>query len=123
MSNLVIIVNALHVRRSKIQKVAQFLKKNCKIVTLLNLATFTTFFLHCCLTEISITSLNMPVTTQVFPVSTPITIIYVRQTQIRRPGGRLICEIFREIILLSSPIELCGFSFEGRYSISDTYRQ
>lgn len=37
MSNLVVIVNALQLKRSGFQKVAGFRKKNCEIVTFLGI--------------------------------------------------------------------------------------
>lgn len=84
MSKLVIIVNALHLKRTRFEKVAAFRKKIARLLPLLRFATSTTFLLQCRLTEISITPLKLSVTKQLFPLSIPI--IYVAQTQIRRPN-------------------------------------
>jgi len=69
MSKTVTIVNALHLKRSRLQKVAGDSKKNCEIVTFLRFSLVTPFLLPCRLTEISISCRNMSVIKQLFPFS------------------------------------------------------
>lgn len=69
MSKTVAIVNALHLKRSRSQKVAGDFKKNCEIVTFLRFPLAALFLLPCRLTEISITCRNMSVIKQLFPFS------------------------------------------------------
>lgn len=121
MSKLVIIVNALHLKRTSFKKVADFRKKIARLLPLLRLATSTTFLLQCRLTEISITSLKFTVTKQLFPLSIPI--IYVTQTKIRRPNWTSILINMRKglpfyLTLMASWIirlRICGSVFSLAY--------